>query len=228
MLHEKFFLTAISKSQITLSHAIFFNTVTGEFIVAKSGIKNNSLKPTVITANGTIPENGEYSDGFVGENDSVIFQLYQYVNLLNTNEKLKSYLLDKSDWLCVIADFTKKEEVKISVDELPSKGVFNPEIKEIVVTKPSAVKVVKEAVAIGVIKPLSVLEATVLTLCFAKESDTKEHVGISYTVCEGNLSLAGAFSTLQRKGYIETFMGKVNKRQEKYYRIIRKSDGKLL
>jgi len=263
MLHEKFYLNLISKSQITSANAIFFNKAMGTFLVAKSGIKNNSLQPVVITANGTIPENGEYSDGFVESTD----QLGEYVELMNSsNSDLNGdllYVIDngkgsllvdfsnangvdtKSGGLIQSIDLasgsdysvtneiviTPKSKVGTKLDVVP-----NDFIKEVIDEKPKAetklkTKVVKTAVAIGTIANLSKLEETVLAKCMDVAGEgamNANHTGFSFRVCEGNLSMAGAFSTLQRKGYIETFVDKLDKRKEKFFRIIRDKDGKLL
>lgn len=229
MLHKKFYLNIVAKSQLQNPHSIFFQKVTGDFIVAKSGIKNNSLQAIVITKNGTLPENGEYSDGFIGAKTSegILNNLYEYAGLLNTNANIKVDLLDavingkESMFVDFIAtgDRTFIEEAKSSVEEVQN-------IVKEVISEKSNPKVKKEPVAIGTIQPLSDLEKSVLVKCFAEAGS--HHTGFSFRVCEGNLSLAGAFSTLQRKGYIETFFDKIDKRKEKFYTIIRNEDGKLL
>lgn len=234
MLHTKFHLSIATKSQIS-NHAIFFHKVSGDFITAKAGIKNNSLQPIVITRTGTIPENGEYSDGFFfaecDSHEDVLGRLNEYVKFLNSNSYIKIDLLG--------AIHGGKESLFI---ELIKDADGNCVRKENIIDEPNtADKPKKEKVAkakpevdADAIKALSVLEKTVLAKCFdvagvyRATSSCTDYLGFSFRVCEGNLSLAGAFSTLQRKGYIDTFFDKVDKRKEKFFKIIRNADGNLL
>lgn len=184
---------SVEKSTLKNIYALFFDG-TG-FLVKKSGVKNNSLKPLMVCVDGNLLP--EYSDE-QGENlkiaiEKVIDVIYSKTTKLPL-EKISDLIAEGKDILMLSSASEKLERLKKQ----------------------------KEA--------LTELEKIVLKKCIneaSNGSDAKYSIGygFSFRVCEGNLSYAGAFSTLQRKGYITTHVEKIGKRKEKIFGLLLDMDG---